>query len=146
LGAVVVDSNTPLEESKTAQPAQSGVQTDEHWAHIEDNDFTMIMALNMTHIGSTNYANPHSHMSEGVLHLMYTNDVSSCNMTFCILDKLAAGAHLESSALKHVRVSAFRLDPTQSSPRCTIALDGERMPDKPIEVRAWKSILRVYSK
>ena len=48
-----------------------------------------------------------------------------------------------SQDIQSLKVKALRLDPTLAYRECVVALDGERLPMKPLEVRVWRKVLNV---
>lgn len=129
----IVGENAPA----TARPASS------RWQVLDD-CFTLVWCMNVSHAASDMHVAPGAHFSNGCLDVYFIRSIGKCSAVSLFLD-MEHGRHGQNNDVTNMKVRGIRLKPTAAR-RSEIVVDGERMPYKPVEIRAFRGVINLLAK
>jgi sphingosine kinase len=115
---------------------------EEKWQVIED-DFIIFWAMNVPWAAYNIKAAPSAHLSDGAMDVLVIRKGIKKRQLLKTFLSLATGDHISFSYLEYYKVRAFKLEPLND--RDILAIDGEQVPNLPIEVKVLSGVGNVLS-
>jgi diacylglycerol kinase family enzyme len=100
--------------------------------------------MNATHAASDMHVAPTAHFSDGLMELYFVRKIPKLSMLSLLLN-IEAGTHMDNEHMARLRVKAIRITPHDAR-ISNIAVDGERVPCKPIEIRVFRGVLNLLAR
>jgi len=106
--------------------------------------YCLLWILNATHAASDMHVAPTAHFSDGCMELYSIREIPRLSMLSLFLN-MEQGTHMDNPHIERLRVRALRLTPRDERVS-QLAVDGERLPYKPVEARVFRGVLNLLAR
>ena len=134
--------NNQRDITSSGESQNNILNQEEKWQVIED-DFIIFWAMNVPWAAYNIKAAPSAHLSDGAMDVLVIRKGIKKRQLLKTFLSLATGEHISFSHLEYYKVTAFKLEPL--SDRDILAIDGEQVPNLPIEVKVLGGVGTVLS-
>jgi YegS/Rv2252/BmrU family lipid kinase len=105
-------------------------------------DFPLVLACNSVHTGGGMPMAPQAKPTDGLLDVVYAQDIGKAEMLLLFATKLPKGEHVKSSKVHIERAAHVRIEPEEPSP---LLLDGEIVGTTPADFQVMPGVLRLLA-
>ncbi len=107
-----------------------------------EGDFPLVMACNSVHTGGAMPMCPQAKPTDGLLDVLYVQDIGKLEILGLLATKLRKGEHVQSKKVHIERAARVRIEPATPSP---LLIDGEILGTTPVDLQVMPGAFRLLA-